>query len=112
MIKRFPVPVIFLVIAGLLLVVLVIRAISERSIMENGHLMSDVWFQVTVVDAYIGFGIFYAWVVYRERSVPARIFWFILIMSLGNIATIAFVLVQYVRLPRQSRLSQVLHREG
>ena len=108
--KRLPVTVIFMITAGLILVALVVRAVADRSIMQNGHLMSDVWFQVTLLDAYIGFGIFYAWVVHRERSAPARILWFILIMSLGNIATIAFVLLQYAQLPRGAPLSQVLHR--
>ena len=71
--KRLPVTVIFMITAGLILVALVVRAVADRSIMQNGHLMSDVWFQVTLLDAYIGFGIFYAWVVHRERSVRGRV---------------------------------------
>ena len=48
-----------LTVALVLFSLLIVRATQERSVFDNGHLIKDVWFQVTLVDAYLGFGLFY-----------------------------------------------------
>jgi len=97
-----------LTVALVLFSLLIVRATQERSVFDNGHLIKDVWFQVTLVDAYLGFGLFYLWVIYKEKSPATRLLWFVLIMCLGNVATILFLLIQFVRLPEHSPLSHIL----
>lgn len=41
-----------------------------------------------------GICFFWLWVAWREQSVAKSILWFILIMTLGNIAMAAYVLAQ------------------
>jgi hypothetical protein len=48
----------------------------------------------TLLDAYLGFFIFYVWVAYKERAASTRILWFLLIMGLGNMAKAFYVLLQ------------------
>jgi hypothetical protein len=85
----------------------------ERSVFQAGMpLLSDRWFQATLCDAYFGFLTFYVWVAYRERRWPARLIWFVLIMTLGNIAMSAYVLIRLFRLKPGEGWAEFLLREG
>jgi len=55
---------------------------------------ANPWAVATLYDAYSGFLIFFAYVAWRERTVAARVVWFLLIMGLGNMATAAYLLIQ------------------
>ena len=70
-----------------------VRASLVRSVLDNGPLMRDVWFQATLADAYFGFVMFYVWVFYRERTISRRAGWFVGIMLLGNIAMATYALL-------------------
>ena len=59
---------------------------------EGAVLTSMPWGIVSLVDLYVGFALFSAWVVYREPSRPAAAGWVLVIMVLGNLATAAYVL--------------------
>jgi len=85
-----------------MLLIFTFRAASVRNILDNGALLSDVWFQVTLLDAYIGFTVFYVWVACKERSLLRKAVWFLLIMSFGNLATTAYIMLQLVRCPEAS----------
>ena len=76
-----------------------LAASLNRSVLQAGRgLWPDPWFVATLADAYIGFVIFYVWVAYKERTVPARILWFLFIMGLGNLAAAFYVLLQLRKL--------------
>ena len=81
----------------------------ERSILAAVQdLMSDRWFQATLLDAYFGFLTFYVWVAYKERLMWSRILWFALIMCLGNIAMAIYMLIELCKLPRNVPVSSML----
>ena len=86
-------------LAGLFMAILIgmlavtVRASLVRSVLDNGPLMRDVWFQATLADAYFGFVMFYVWVFYRERTISRRAGWFVGIMLLGNIAMATYALL-------------------
>lgn len=101
-----------LLVGAFVLLGLAAAAMSVRSVFANGDLMQDVWFQVTLLDAYLGFLIFYAWVAWKESSVAARIVWFVLIMCLGNVATCGYLLLQLKRLPAERPASDILNRKS
>lgn len=52
------------------------------------------WSMATLYDAYFGFLAFFCWLAWRERSLGIKIVWFVLIMTLGNIAMSFYVLLQ------------------
>ena len=86
-----------LVFATILIVMLAVTTYAslDRSVLKVGSdLTSDRWFQATLADAYFGFITFYVWVFYKERGPLFRVIWFVLIMTLGNIAMSIYVLIQ------------------
>ena len=75
-------------------------------------LMANPWAVTTLWDAYCGFLTFYVWVVYKESSTISRAVWFLLIMSLGNIAMSAYILLQLRRLKPGHGMERLLLREA
>lgn len=50
---------------------------------DGAELLKNPWGIVSLVDLYVGFILFSAWIVYRERSVVRSIIWVVLMMVLG-----------------------------
>lgn len=50
---------------------------------EGSRLLRMPWGVVSLVDLYVGFVLFSAWIVYRERSVTTAAVWVVLMMVLG-----------------------------
>ncbi|MCA9168031.1 MAG: DUF1475 family protein [Planctomycetales bacterium] len=100
--------------AGILLGMLFIttKAAFNRSIFAlEPQLTSDPWFHATLVDAYCGFVTFYVWVAYKETAVWARVAWFVLIMTLGNIAMSVYMLNQLWRWDETQGIAALLCRD-
>jgi hypothetical protein len=77
-----------------------IRASLQMPIWDAfAHFGDHPWAVATLWDAYFGFLTFYLWVLWREPRSGARLLWFALIMTLGNIAMSLYVLIQLYRLP-------------
>jgi len=53
---------------------------------EGAQLVSMPWGIVSLVDLYVGFTLFSAWVIYREKSMPVAILWIVAVMTLGALA--------------------------
>ena len=68
------------------------------------------WFIATLFDAYFGFLTFWLWVVYKERTWPARIGWLVGILLLGNIAMALYILLQTFRVPADAPMERLLLR--
>jgi hypothetical protein len=68
------------------------------------------WACATLFDAYFGFVTFFVWVCFKERSHWARLVWFILILSLGNIAMSGYVLLRLFKLRADEPASAILTR--
>lgn len=84
----------------------------DRSILNvRPALLSDPWFLATLCDAYCGFLIFYVWVAYKERTLPRRVVWFVLMMALGNIAAAVYLLKEVWSLPSHAKLPEILLRQ-
>ena len=63
---------------------------------EGAQLLGMPWGIVSLVDLYTGFTLFSAWIIYREKSLPAAIAWTIAMMVLGFFAgsLYAFIALQ------------------
>jgi hypothetical protein len=69
------------------------------------------WTTATLLDAYCGFITFYVWVVYKESGWWTRLFWFLAIMALGNMAMSSYVLLQLFRLRPDQPVSAILTKQ-
>lgn len=81
-----------------------------RSVFDNRSLMEDVWFQVTLLDAYVGFLTAYVWIAWKEQTVLRRSIWFVLVMAFGSMAVSLYLLLQLLKLPVGSSPSDILVR--
>ncbi|MCO8122047.1 DUF1475 domain-containing protein [Stieleria sp. TO1_6] len=90
------------------MLVATLRASWVRSVFDNQTMITDVWFQATLIDAYISFTIFYLWVAWKERTLGARVAWFVLIVSLGTMAMTGYLLLQLLRLPEDADIADLL----
>ena len=59
---------------------------------------ANPWAIATLWDAYFGFLTFYVWVCFKQQDILSRVVWFVLIMTLGNIAMSFYVLLQLRKL--------------
>lgn len=94
---RRTVILVFAGILALMLYVTVTASLAEGVFAAGGRLMAEPWFRATLADAYCGFIAVYVWIAWRERSMAARVAWFVLLMTLGNIAIAVYFLLALVR---------------
>ncbi len=100
------------------LILLAMLAVTTLASLERGvfeaaaDLWGDPWFRATLADAYFGFLAVYLWIAYKERTWGRRILWFVLLMTLGNIAIAIYVLIQLFRLPASAGMEDLLLRRG
>ena len=86
---------------GTILVAMIV--VTTRASLHEGvfaalpRLVRDPWALATLFDAYFAFLTFFVWVAYRERSFAARAGWFVAIMTTGNMAMAAYILLQLQR---------------
>jgi hypothetical protein len=76
------------------------------------NVLRDPWFIATLFDAYWGFITFYIWLAWKERTLAARVLWFIAVMLLGNIAMSTYLLVELFRIRDSSQLAEVITRRN
>jgi hypothetical protein len=81
-----------------MLYVTICASLHQDMLSATRQLWPDPWFRATLADAYCGFLFFWLWVTWREQSAVKSFLWFILIMTLGNIAMAGYLLVQLRRM--------------
>lgn len=59
---------------------------------DGAKILANPWGIVSLVDLYVGFILFSAWIVYRERS-PWSILWVVLMMVLGFFTASLYLLI-------------------
>jgi membrane-bound acyltransferase YfiQ involved in biofilm formation len=79
------------------------------------HLPADVisepWFQTTLVDFYFLVTILSVWVIYKERNIVTAILWIISFICLGSIAASFYVFVQLMKLKEGDDFENILLRK-
>ena len=81
-------------VLAVMLYVTISASLHQDIVSATRQLWPDPWFRATLADAYCGFLFFWLWVAWREQAVAKSILWFVLIMTLGNIAMAGYLLVQ------------------
>ena len=83
------------VVLGLLMLYTTIETSLASNLLEEWPaLLSLPWMRATLVDFYINIAFIFLWVVYRERSLAAKVGWLIALVLLGSMATAAYVFLQ------------------
>lgn len=60
---------------------------------DGAALLANPWGIVSLVDLYVGFSLFSAWIILRERSIPLAILWVLLMMILGFFTGALYTLI-------------------
>lgn len=76
-----------------MLIVLAYGFVAGDFSSEGRQLLSMPWGIVSLVDLYVGFFLFSAWILFREGSSLTSWIWIALVMSLGSLAICLYVLV-------------------
>lgn len=71
---------------------------------EVAELTGYPWFNVSLVDVYVGFALFGAWIVRREPSPLVATVWIVLILALGNLIACGYALLALARSRGDARL--------
>jgi uncharacterized membrane protein YczE len=74
--------------------------------------LREPWVIATLFDAYWAFVAFYVWVAWKERSLAARVLWFVVIILLGNIAMAVYMLRELASVPADGPLDEVFARRN
>ena len=84
-------------VLAVMLYVTISASLNQDLVSATRQLWPVPWFRATLADAYCGFLFFWLWVAWREKSLAKSILWFVLIMTLGNIAMAGYLLLQLRR---------------
>tara|TARA_Y100001933_G_C18964993_1_gene549894 strand:+ start:1155 stop:1484 length:330 start_codon:yes stop_codon:yes gene_type:complete len=79
---------------------------------EGSRLLAMVWGRVTLIDLYISFSVFIAWVVYREKTMFSKGIWSLLILTLGSYAICLYILIAAYRCKNDPKLFLMGSRKG
>ena len=101
-----------LAVLAIMLYVTISASLHQDLISATRQLWPDPWFRATLADAYCGFLFFWLWVAWREQSLVKSILWFVLIMTLGNIAMAGYLLLQVRRIQPGEGIESLLLRRG
>jgi len=62
---------------------------------DGSILLSLLWGKITLIDIYISFFIFTAWIIYRENNFINSLIWFILMMVLGSFTSCLYLFLAF-----------------
>ncbi len=71
---------------------------------EGSVLLNLVWGRVTLIDIYISFAVFIAWILYRETKLVWKAVWTLLVLTLGSYGICLYILVTVYRCHNNPRL--------
>ncbi|NVN91297.1 MAG: DUF1475 family protein [Desulfuromonadales bacterium] len=98
-------------VLAVMLYVTISASLQQDIVSATQKLWPDPWFRATLADAYCGFLFFWLWVAWREQSVAIRVLWFILIMTLGNLAMAGYLLLQLRHIRSGENLGRLFSRK-
>lgn len=98
-------------VLAVMLYVTVSASLQQDIVSATRELWPDPWFRATLADAYCGFLFFWLWVAWREQSAAQGVLWFVLIMTLGNIAMAGYLLLQLKRWQPAEGIDPLLRRK-
>ena len=79
------------------MVIVIAYGLFFGSLVEEAKvLFPSPWFQVALVDLYLGFALFSGWIIYREKTRARAVTWIVLLCLLGNLASCIYAAMALV----------------
>jgi len=92
------VPNIFLLLGGIIMVLAIIYVLVFGNFLDEARVLFPLpWFQLTLIDLYLGFFLFGGWILFREESRAKAVGWIVVICVLGNLAACIYALKALVQ---------------
>ena len=79
---------------------------------EWDSLGSIPWMRATLWDFYANVLAIFCWIAYKERSAGLKVLWLLLLVTLGSIATSAYILIQLFRLKPGETVKDLLVKQN
>ncbi len=87
-----------LIVGAVVIASAIIYALVAGNFMAEARAMFPLpWFQLSMVDLYLGFLLFAGWVLFRERSRGIAVVWIVLLLTLGNLTACVYAIRALVR---------------
>jgi H+/Cl- antiporter ClcA len=91
----------------------VITTSMESSLFKEWDFLGSIpWMRATLWDFYTNVLVIYIWLCYKEKNFVWKIVWLILLVTLGSIASCAYVLIQLFRLKPQEGLKELFAKQN
>ena len=87
-------------------------SLHENVLSATGPLLANPWGLATLFDAYFAFLTFYLWLVYKEQRWWPRLYWLLLLLTLGNFAMAFYMLRELARLTTHEPISTLWTRRN
>ena len=87
-------------------------SITSNLFKEWSFLGSIPWMRATLWDFYANVTVIFLWVCYKEKRTALKITWLILLVTLGSIASCAYVLIQLFRLKPGEGLKELFSKQN
>jgi hypothetical protein len=85
----------------------------ESSLFKEWDFLGGIpWMRATLWDFYTNVLVIFIWVCYKEKTLSGKIIWLILLVTLGSIASCAYVLIQLFRLQPQDGLKELFGKQN
>ena len=79
---------------------------------EWGFLGTIPWMRATLWDFYANVTAIFLWVCYKEKNIGLKIVWLVLLVTLGSIATCAYILIQLFKLKPGEGLKEFFSKQN
>lgn len=90
-----------------------IRTGIESNLFKQWDFLASIpWMRATIWNFYANITIIFLWVCYKENSLAIRLLWLILLVTLGSIASCAYVLIQLFRLKPGQGLNEFFGKQN
>lgn len=91
-------------VLGLVFVGLCLFAASQASFLTSfGEVMADPWGLAAIVDLYVGFALFSAFLLLLDGVKPVSFVWIVLLFCVGNAVSVVWMIVRLPKLAEKLR---------
>ncbi len=91
----------------------VINTSIHSSLFKEWDFLGGIpWMRATLWDFYANVTVIFVWVCYKEKSVFLKLIWLILLVTLGSIASCAYVLIQLFKLKPGETLKDLFAKQN
>ena len=90
-------PLLLLFLGAIIMILAIAYAMIYGSFWEEAKVLFPLpWFQLSMIDLYLGFFLFGGWILFRESSRGKAIGWIVALCLLGNLAACVYALLALI----------------